>query len=189
MKNLYLASASPRRYELLGMLEHPFERVNAEIEELQQEHEAPHQYVVRLAIEKAQAGLQQVSDPQAKVLGADTIVVVAGKVLEKPRNKDHFRQMFDQLSGSTHQVMTAICVATEGKELHDLVTTEVTFCHLTEAEVEHYWSTGEPLDKAGGYGIQGRAGKFVQQLRGSYFAVVGLPLYETNQLLQRIEQD
>jgi septum formation protein len=187
MKPLYLASGSPRRHELLRLLEYPFDILRVEVTEQQATDETAHQYVMRLAREKAEAGVQALEGAPGIVLGADTIVVVDGDVLEKPRDKAHFLSMFERLAGRTHQVMTAVCAADGESQAIDQVTTEVTFSHISRTQAEQYWATGEPKDKAGGYGIQGRAGKFVQQLKGSYFAVVGLPLYETEQLIQRIQ--
>ncbi|MGX5913138.1 Maf family protein [Aliidiomarina sp. Khilg15.8] len=189
MKPLYLASGSPRRYELLQLLEYPFEVLRVAVPEQQEADENAHQYVMRLARQKAEAGVQALNNEPGIVLGADTIIVVDGDVMEKPQDKAHFLAMFERLSGRTHQVMTAVCAATAGNQVIDQVTTEVSFCHISQQQAEQYWSTGEPLDKAGGYGIQGRAGKFVQQIKGSYFAVVGLPLYETEQLIQRIQSE
>ncbi|TEW54330.1 septum formation inhibitor Maf [Psychromonas sp. RZ22] len=180
---LWLASNSPRRGELLSQINIEYERVNAGIDETKQADEGSEQYVQRLALEKAQAGWLN-SDRQGLVLGADTIVVCAGVVMEKPKNKQHAQQMMALLSDNTHYVLTAIALVHEKKQQVELVTTEVTFKALTEQEISDYWETGEPQDKAGGYGIQGIAGQFVTQLSGSYSAVVGLPLYETAELIK-----
>jgi septum formation protein len=117
------------------------------------------------------------------VLGSDTVVVMDNQSLCKPRDKDDFTQTLKRLSGSTHQVLTAIAFATSDKVLSCVVSTDVTFKTLSDEEIHAYWQTGEPQDKAGGYGIQGVGGRFVTHISGSYFAVVGLPLYETEQLL------
>lgn len=185
---LFLASASPRRHELLALLERPFQLVLPQVPELRQPGESAADYVQRLALSKAQAGLVLANQAKAYVLGADTIVVAAEQVLEKPRDYADFSRMMGLLSGQTHTVMTAVAVVDERGVSQQLVRTEVQFKALSEAELRAYWASGEPHDKAGGYGIQGRAGKFVTQLRGSYSAVVGLPLYETEQLLLQREQ-
>ena len=180
---LFLASASPRRGELLAQINIDYERVKAGIDEVQQVDESGAQYVKRLALEKAQAGLHN-NNQKGLVLGADTIVVCDGYVMEKPKNKQHALQMMNMLSANTHQVLTAVALVNKDKQLIKLVITDVTFKALTEQEISDYWDTGEPQDKAGGYGIQGIAGQFVTHISGSYSAVVGLPLYETAELIK-----
>lgn len=180
---LYLASNSPRRAELLTQVGISFTRVKADIEELLQAEESAEQYVTRLATQKAQAGF--LNSPQDRpVLGADTVVVSGTDILEKPRDQAHAREMMLMLSGTTHQVFTAIALVDNKQQKHCLVTTAVTFKVLSEQEISDYWHTDEPLDKAGGYGIQGIGGKFVTHIDGSYSAVVGLPLYETDKLIK-----
>ncbi|RUO62436.1 Maf family protein [Pseudidiomarina insulisalsae] len=183
---LFLASASPRRHELLQLLDRPFTVVRPQVPEQQQQGESPQDYVRRLAQSKAEAGAAMVNT-EAAVIGADTIVVAAGEVLEKPRDEADFKRMMQQLSGSKHQAMTAVALHYNGATEVVLVTTVVQFKSLTAAEISAYWQSGEPRDKAGGYGIQGRAAKFVTRIEGSYLAVVGLPLYETEQLIQAVE--
>lgn len=180
---LYLASNSPRRAELLTQIGVLFTRVKADIEECLQADESAEQYVSRLAMQKAQAGFLN-SAQDRPVLGADTIVVSDQHILEKPRDKIHARDMMLMLSGSTHQVFTAIALVNKHKAKQIIVKTAVTFKVLTDQEISDYWQTGEPADKAGGYGIQGVGGKFVTHISGSYSAVVGLPLYETDQLIK-----
>lgn len=180
---LYLASNSPRRAQLLSQIGITFKRVSADIEEIAAPDEAAADYVQRLARQKAQAGFAN-SEQDRPVLGADTIVVCNAQILEKPRDQAHAAQMMKILSGTTHQVFTAIALVQGTKQKQVLVTTDVTFKTLTEAEIADYWDTQEPLDKAGGYGIQGVGGKFVTHISGSYSAVVGLPLYETDQLIK-----
>lgn len=182
MTSLYLASGSPRRQELLTQLGVSFERIVTGIEETRGEGESAQQYVSRLAREKAQAGVTQTSR-DLPVLGADTIVILNGEVLEKPRDAHHAAQMLRKLSGQTHQVMTAVALADSQYVLDCLVMTEVTFRALTDADIADYIASGEPMDKAGAYGIQGRGGCFVRKINGSYHAVVGLPLVETYELL------
>ncbi|WP_354624399.1 Maf family protein [Psychromonas sp. MME2] len=179
---IYLASNSPRRAELLQQINVPFKRVKGDIEEQRANSETTENYVLRLALQKAQAGFNN-SDQTRPVLGADTIVVVDHEILEKPQNQAHAMSMLQLLSGRTHQVFTAIAIVSRETFKTQLVKTDVTFKLLTEQEMEAYWLTGEPIDKAGGYGIQGYAGKFVSHINGSYSAVVGLPLYETDQLI------
>lgn len=181
MSALILASASPRRRELLALLDCPFSVTPADIEEVPRADERPNDYVTRLAREKARAVQQR--NPEAWVLGSDTIVVIGDEILEKPVDESHYRHMMRQLSGATHAVMTAVSLVNSSQQLEACVTTQVDFRLLSEDDMSRYWATGEPQDKAGGYGIQGKAGKFVTAIRGSYTAVVGLPLYETEQLL------
>lgn len=180
---IYLASNSPRRAELLQQINIPFSRVNGDIDEIRQQAESPENYVLRLALQKAQTGFQN-SRQDLPVLGADTIVVIDQEILEKPRDKEHAKKMLAMLSGRTHQVFTAIALVNDCLLKTQLVKTDVTFKVLNEQDIEQYWLTGEPTDKAAGYGIQGVAGKFVAHIDGSYSAVVGLPLYETDQLIK-----
>lgn len=179
---LYLASKSPRRRELLTQIGVAFSIIDVDVPEERAPDETPLDYVSRLAADKARAG--SLLKPDAPVLGADTIVVLDSTVLEKPANKTQAVNMLTSLSGQTHQVMTAvsICRGTEQKTLCSR--TDVRFRTVSSAEAERYWNSGEPQDKAGGYGIQGFGGVFVEEIRGSYSAVVGLPLFETSQLLQ-----
>ncbi len=180
---LYLASASPRRRELLTQLGYRFEVLRVEVPEIRQPGEAPQTYVQRLACDKALAGWQA-CEGRRPVLGADTIVVLGEQVLEKPRDQADAERMLAALSGRTHQVLTAVALATAGGCAVRLVATDVSFRVLTAGEISDYWATGEPCDKAGAYGIQGIAGKFVRRIDGSYTGVVGLPLMETDLLLQ-----
>lgn len=182
MTSLYLASGSPRRQELLAQLGVSFERIVTGIEEKRAEGESAQQYVSRLAREKAQAGVACVPR-DLPVLDADTIVILNGEVLEKPRDADHAARMLRNMSGQTHQVMTAVALADSQYVLDCLVVTEVTFRVLTDEEIAGYIASGEPMDKAGAYGIQGLGGCFVRKINGSYHAVVGLPLVETYELL------
>ena len=185
---LYLASASPRRHELLTQLGYPFAILTIHVPEQQAAGEEAAAYVERLAGDKARAGWQACGG-SLPVLGADTIVVLDGRVLEKPRDQADAEQMLAALSGRSHQVMTAVALATPERCDVRLVTTNVAFRKLDEAEIEAYWRTGEPCDKAGAYAIQGIAGKFVSRIEGSYSAVVGLPLLETDLLIkQHLEQ-
>nr|WP_298115998.1 Maf family protein [uncultured Pseudomonas sp.] len=184
MATLYLASGSPRRRELLTQIAVPFTTLTAPIDENLLPDEAPHAYVERLAREKAQAGLVLLDDrANAVVLGADTAVVLDGRILGKPADRDEAVATLSALSGREHQVLTAVALASPGQVRTRVVASQVRFRRLTPAEIEAYWATGEPRDKAGSYAIQGLAAVFVSQLQGSYSAVVGLPLCETAELL------
>ena len=180
--DIALASASPRRRELLTQLAVPFELVTADIDETPLPQEAAASYVQRLAQQKARAGLARLTAAKP-VLGADTIVVCDGDILGKPANFSEFAANMQRLSGRCHQVMTAIALVSANRSLTSLVCTEVCFRPISAEDIRWYWQSGEPQDKAGGYGIQGLGGKFVQRINGSYSAVVGLPLCETEQLL------
>lgn len=178
---LVLASASPRRQQLLAQLVDQFDVAIANIPEQQQSGEAPLAYVARLARQKAQAIAPQFLERW--VLGSDTIVVQNGSVYEKPVDQEDALRMLSALSGATHEVMTSVALLKGDQVLEQTVITQVTFRVLTKAEILAYWQTGEPCDKAGSYGIQGLAGSFVERINGSYSAVVGLPLCQTHQLL------
>lgn len=181
MIQLYLASASPRRRELLSLLNIPFAVLNTSVEEQRLPDETAETYVRRLAYEKAAAGVLAAPD-DVPVLGADTIVVLNGQVLEKPHDAQHADRMLTMLSGQQHQVMTAVAMADRKDSLTMLVTTDVVFRTLSQQDIATYIASGEPMDKAGAYGIQGKGGCFVRSLNGSYHAVVGLPLVETHEL-------
>lgn len=187
MYPLYLASGSPRRYELLTQLGVPFSRLLREVDEQRQPGEQAEHYVARLSREKAQAGIS-IAPENRPVLGADTIVVLQGKVLEKPASEQDAATMLAQLSGQTHHVMTAVTLANTVHSETITVVSEVTFCQITREQIYDYIATGEPMDKAGAYGIQGRGGNFVRKLNGSYSAVVGLPLVETRELIAKFQQ-
>ena len=181
MHALILASASPRRAELLAGIGLEFTVQPADIDETPGPDEGARTYVERLAREKALAVAE--TRPDSLILGSDTSVVLAGRILGKPGDASEAEAMLGQLSGRSHQVMTAVALA-RGRECWSKVSvTDVAFRELSEAEIRAYVATGEPMDKAGGYGIQGRGGIFVSQLSGSYSAVVGLPLEETAALL------
>lgn len=182
MTSLYLASGSPRRQELLTQLGVSFERIITDVEEQRLGSESAQQYVVRLARDKARAGVA-LAPCDLPVLGADTIVIYNGNVLEKPKDEQQAAAMLRMLSGNQHQVMTAVALADRESLLDCLVTTEVTFRALSEQDIAGYVASGEPMDKAGAYGIQGLGGCFVRKINGSYHAVVGLPLVETYELL------
>lgn len=184
MPTLFLASASPRRAELLGQIAVPFQRVSASIDETPREAEDPAAYVERLALEKAQAGLQQLQqDAGAVVLGADTAVVLDGRILGKPQDRADALAMLAALSGREHQVLTAVALCSATRSASVVVASQVRFAPISPAQADAYWASGEPLDKAGSYAIQGLGAVFVAGMSGSYSAVVGLPLCETASLL------
>ena len=186
MTLLYLASGSPRRRELLTQIGIPFTSLSAAIDETPLPAEAAAAYVERLAREKACAGLASLpprSDSPVAVLGADTAVVLEGRILGKPQNREDALAMLAALSGREHLVMTAVAVADDQRCLSVNVTSRVLFRPISAEEAEAYWASGEPADKAGSYAIQGLGAVFVQRLEGSYSAVVGLPLNETAELL------
>jgi septum formation protein len=184
--SLYLASQSPRRRELLQQIGVAHQVVSADVIEVPRMQESPSDYVQRLAREKAEAGLASVKRlalAPKPVLGADTIVVINNEILEKPQSPEHAAEMLRKLAGTTHQVMTAVAMAADNKLEIKLSVTDVVFRALSEQEIAAYWASGEPRDKAGGYAIQGLGAVFVQQIRGSYTGVVGLPIEQTVLLL------
>ncbi|GLR75817.1 Maf family protein [Aliivibrio sifiae] len=185
---VFLASGSPRRKELLAQLGYQFEILSVDVEEVHQDHETPLMYVERLSQDKAQAGvkaIEQIENKNVPVLGSDTIVVIDGVILEKPKDFEDAKRMLLALSGRQHQVMTAVTLATPDTTRTKTVITQVWFRTLSIQEIEQYWESGEPCDKAGSYGIQGSGGRFVSRIDGSYHAVMGLPLMETDQLLHQ----
>lgn len=182
MSLLHLASASPRRRELLLQIGVPHRRVDAPIDESVLPGESPVAYVERLARAKAAAGLA-VLGGLGCVLGADTAVVLDGRILGKPQDRADGLAMLAALSGRAHEVLTAVAVADASRCRAQVVSSRVHFRPITPVEQQAYWESGEPLDKAGGYAIQGLAAIFVERLEGSYSAVVGLPLAETAALL------
>jgi septum formation protein len=181
---IYLASASPRRRELLQQIGVPFRLVGTELDETPRLSEAPAAYVSRLAAAKAAAGWLSRSAANAPVLAADTAVVLDGAILGKPRDQDDAERMLLKLSGRTHEVMTAVAVRSSAGCEIKVSNSLVTFRTLDAAEIRAYWDTGEPRDKAGAYAIQGYAAIFIADLRGSYSGVMGLPLFETAELLK-----
>jgi septum formation protein len=183
---LVLASSSPRRRELLSILGVPFTTQSADIDESTRPEESPSQYAARLAREKAHAIARR--RPADMILGADTIVILGNEVLGKPRDADDARRMLQALSGKVHQVSTAVCLMMNG-HLHEHVeTTSVYMRAVPETEIRDYIATGEPMDKAGAYAIQGGAAKWIYRIEGDYFNVVGLPLAAVWQMLQRTLQ-
>jgi len=196
-RGIYLASRSPRRRELLAQIGVRFQlllfrdlpQVDPELDEAPLPGEIPQVYVERLARAKALAGwkrLEQRNLPRAAVLAADTTVALNTRILGKPADRREAAAMLGALSGRKHDVLTAVAVKHEAQMEYALSVTEVDFKALSAEEIRHYVATGECDDKAGAYAIQGRAAQFVRGLRGSFSGVMGLPLYETAQLLERM---
>ncbi len=176
---LVLASRSPRRHQLLEMLGIPHQVMAADVQEIPLPREAPVAYARRLARDKARAV------PGALVLGADTIVVLGDTLLEKPADAEDAVRILMQLQGERHEVTTAICLIVDGTTYEAADTTAVYFRPATEAQVRAYVATGEPMDKAGAYGIQGYGAALVERIEGDFFSVMGLPVRLVLELLER----
>lgn len=181
--HLILASQSPRRRELLAQLGLRVQTRPADINEVPAAGETPAAYALRMALEKAQAA-SRVADADLPVLGADTDVVIDGEILGKPGSREQGIAMLLRLAGRVHEVYSAVALGSQERWLTRLSVTEVHFGPITPAQAAAYWASGEPADKAGGYGIQGLGACFVREIRGSYSGVVGLPIYETCELLR-----
>lgn len=193
---IYLASASPRRHEILNQLGVPHTVLNVPPAEGEDEPrlpgEHPADYVQRTAREKARRALEYLAHSglaPRPVLAADTTVILHNDILGKPADASEARQMLERLSGTEHEVRTAVVVATPVHTLEAVSITTVRFAALHPNDIEAYCASGEPLDKAGAYGIQGQAGLFVERICGSYTGVMGLPVYETSQLLRQLKQN
>jgi septum formation protein len=179
---LILASSSPRRRELMAAAGIPFEAVAIDVDESVLKLEPPGEHVRRLALEKARRGLELF--PAAVVVGADTIVLVGSEILGKPRKAEEATRMLQLLSGREHEVLTGLALVSSRRSIVEVTRTRVWFNPMTEDEIAWYVSTGEPLDKAGGYGIQGMGARFVDRIQGSYSNVVGLPVALVYRLLK-----
>ena len=191
---LYLASSSIRRKELLDSVKLRYKVVVPDIDESQLSDELPLDYVKRMAVKKAQVVKQQITKQKWRelpVLAADTAVVLGDVIYGKPESEEHAYKMWESLSANKHEVYSAIAIAEAGNEeiLVETNCTEVHFKELTKQEMRNYWATGEPKDKAGGYAIQGFGSAWVKQIHGSYSGVVGLPLYELRNLLFKVGID
>jgi len=195
LSRIYLASQSPRRRELLKQIGVRFDplllrndpRREVHVDETPLDGELPVDYVQRICRAKAEAGWEALLMRKLRpypVLAADTTVTVNGKIIGKPDNNEHALQILTELSGTQHQVLTAVAVVCERRLEMRLSTTTITFAALNETRIRRYLLTGEAHDKAGAYGIQGPAGAFVEHIDGSYTGVMGLPLFETVELLQ-----
>jgi septum formation protein len=181
---IYLASASPRRRALLTQIGVAFELVAVQLDETRHRGEAPEPYVLRLARAKAEAARLALGCSALPILAADTAVVLGERVLGKPRDRSEALAMLGLLSERTHEVLTAVALL--GRAEHTALSrSRVTFGPIDTPQALAYWQSGEPADKAGAYGIQGIGGRFVRRLEGSYSGVMGLPLYETAELLAR----
>jgi nucleoside triphosphate pyrophosphatase len=193
-KRIYLASQSPRRRELLRQIGVTCEVLSLrnqpgriEVVETPLTGEAPEDYVIRMARTKAEAGwsaLEYRRLPRLPVLGADTAVILKGKILGKPGNIEEAAEMLAMLSGRRHEVMTAVALVSAGRVEHELSVSRVTFHPMSEEEIEAYAATHEGLDKAGAYAVQGRAAAFIRRIEGSFSGIMGLPLFETAELLK-----
>lgn len=181
--DFYLASQSPRRSQLLQYLDYTFDVVDGHIDETPATSELGCDYVMRMARSKAYCGLKN-SVGNRPVLGADTTISIDNEILAKPESIEHSLYMLHRLSGRSHKVLTAVCVVNKDRIEQVLVTTVVKMRSISDDEIKSYWQSGEPCDKAGSYAIQGIGGKFVKAIDGSYSAVVGLPLVESEQLLK-----
>jgi septum formation protein len=181
---VYLASGSPRRRELLTQIGVPFQVLEAPIDETVAAGEAPEAYVLRVAEAKAAAGWGAARAAPAPVLAADTAVILDGEILLKPRDREDGERMLLALAGRTHQVLTAVSLALPNGVESRVCRSEVALRPVSAAEARSYWDTGEPHDKAGAYAVQGRAAVFIARLSGSYSGVMGLPLFETAELLE-----
>lgn len=183
---LVLASASPRRKELLAQIGICFTVQVSDVDETLLPGEAVQDYVTRLALAKARVVAAQTARP---VLGADTVVVIDGEIFCKPRDREHGIAMLQRLQGRSHEVMTGVALCWQGRELVAINQSKVFFKALSREEVENYWESGEPCDKAGGYAVQGLGSVFIERIEGSYSGVMGLPLFETAALLAQIGID
>ena len=181
---IILASASPRRRELLKVAGVDFEVRTSDVEERVPHGASPKETVKLLAGQKASAVADSFRD--CCVIGADTVVVCDGKILGKPRDREQAREMLRSLSGKTHCVFTGVCIICRGETVSIAEKTEDTFYELTDDEINAYVDTGEPMDKAGAYGIQGRGCVLIKGIRGDYFNVVGLPVAETVRAINKL---
>lgn len=199
-KPVVLASASPRRRELLGHIVKTFTSDSADVDETPKKDESAYDLVERLAEMKAQFIARKLvadfTSPKSEfrltaksiVIGSDTVVAKANVILGKPSDYNDFRRMMMMLSDSSHEVYTGVCVVYGKTVLRKVVITQVTMGVISEQDMVDYWASNEPNDKAGGYAIQGIGGKFVKQIDGSFSAVVGLPLFETKCLIDQMQQ-
>lgn len=183
---IILASASPRRRDLLNQIGVCYEVLPVDIDETPRVAEAPTDFVRRLALEKAEMGYRRKGTGQV-ALGSDTVVLLNNQILGKPRDQAEGVAMLSALSGCVHEVLTAVAMVDSSKKSCLLNSSKVFFRQLSDTEIQAYWASGEPRDKAGAYAIQGLAAQFIQRIEGSYSGVMGLPLFETAQLLQEFQ--
>lgn len=171
---LILASQSPRRHELLRLIEPDFEIITADVDERIEKGTSPGEAVMSLALKKARAVAE--INTEDTVIGADTVVALGGEILGKPRDSKEAAAMLRKLAGKTHTVYTGVCLIMDGGETVFFEATDVTFTQMTDDEIKQYVETGDPLDKAGAYGIQGRAAAFISGINGDFYNVMGLPV-------------
>jgi len=183
---IVLASASPRRAELLAAAGYGFTVDPADVDESERAGETPGTYVARVAADKARAVAARRRDPGEIVLGADTTVVVDGEILAKPADESDAVRMLERLAGAVHRVLTGVVLISGEREAAEVVTTQVRLLPLTRAEIQWYVGTGEPMGKAGAYAIQGRAARFVDWIEGSWSNVVGLPVATVHEMMKRL---
>jgi len=184
MTKIILASASPRRKEILNLLKISFEVCKSDVEEIMDEAMHPAELVMKLAEQKATDVYNK--NTNSVVIGADTIVTFDGQKLGKPTSKDEAFKMLSLLSGNTHEVYTGVSIQNGGTITNFNVCTKVTFYQLTDEEIHAYIQTGEPMDKAGSYGIQGFGAIFVKEIEGDYYSVVGLPISQLARQLRKL---
>lgn len=190
-QQIFLASQSPRRRTLIEQLGVSYRTITVAVDEQHLIGESPSDYVARLALQKARAGWQQIAAQGIPVVGADTCIVLNGKIVGKPVDKAHGIALLKQYSGNTHTVISGVAIvgcadSNPDSPLLEQVrvnSSDVTFRRLADEECEKYWETGEPLGKAGGYAIQGKAAAFIKSIEGSYSGIMGLPLYEFSELI------
>lgn len=182
-RDFILASASPRRCDILNMVQLPFQVCVSDVDETIEKEATPSQIVQELAKRKAHAVFSEHKD--ALVLGADTLVSMEGKILGKPKDREDAANMLRLLSGQTHTVYTGYCLVSNEGEICDVVQTDVSFYPLTEEQISWYLDTGEPFDKAGAYAIQGAGSRFIEKIHGDYYNVVGLPI---SKILRKIDK-
>ena len=185
LPKVILASASPRRAEILRSVGWPFETLPQDIDETRRRGEDATTYVERLARTKAEAAAQ--SRPDALIVGADTTVVIGAEILEKPRDHDDACHMLRQLSGQWHRVLTGVALVESSQTRIACASTEVKFALMSADEIDWYVSSGEPMDKAGAYAIQGPGSRFIEEIRGEYFNVVGLPVRMLYEMVMKVE--
>lgn len=174
MKHIILASASPRRKEILELADLKFDVMPSDAQEITTKT-APNEVVMELASIKAK-DIYKKSEKQSMIVGADTVVAYQGQILGKPTDEADAKRMLTMLSGQTHEVYTGVCIIEEGKTKTFYEETKVTFYEISDEQIDHYIKTGEPMDKAGSYGIQGKAAVFIKGIEGDYYNVVGFPI-------------
>jgi len=186
-QQIFLASKSPRRAEILTQMGISFDTICISVPETLAENELCDNYVFRLAQDKAQAGVDSRSEEDLLVIGADTVIFFNDQILEKPKNEQDAFNMLTSLSNNTHLVKTAVSVCNRNQCRTVVQTSRVTMANISSSEISDYWQTGEPCDKAGGYAVQGQGAVFIKHIEGSYSGIMGLPIYETARLLNKFE--